>query len=201
MPHFLCLDETLYDQPGNEAMKVVITPPLRSKDHQDILWAGLRSGTLVTSGSDHCAFPYEDKIRLFESRGSVFPMIPHGAPGIETRVPLLFSEGVSKGRISLSKFVKITSTNPARIAGIYPEKGTLAIGSDADITIIDPDKEVTISTKTLHGKTDYTPFDGWKLIGYPIATVSRGKVLVENGEFVGQKGSGKFLHRKPFEIF
>ena len=128
-------------------------------------------------------------------------MIPHGAPGIETRVPLLFSEGVSKGRISLSKFVEITSTNPARIAGIFPEKGALAIGSDADITIIDPDKEVTISTNTLHGKTDYTPFDGWKLKGYPIATLSRGKVLVENGEFVGQEGSGKFLHRKPFEVF
>ena len=201
MPHFLLLDETAYHQPGNEAMKVVITPPLRSKEHQEVLWAGLRSGAIVTSGSDHCAFPFKDKIRLFETRGSVFPKIPHGAPGIETRLPLLFSEGVGKGRISLSKFVEISSTNPARLAGCYPEKGTLGVGSDADIVIIDPEKKVTISKDMLHGKTDYTPFEGWKLKGYPVMTLSRGKILVQDGEFVGQQGHGKFLHRKPFEVF
>jgi dihydropyrimidinase len=201
MPHFLLLDESAYDQPGNEAMKVVITPPLRAKEHQEVLWENLRSGALVTVGSDHCAFPFKDKIRLFETRGSVFPKIPHGAPGIETRLPLLFSEGVGKGRISLSKFVEISSTNPAKIAGVYPEKGTLAVGSDADIVIIDPEKEVTISADMLHGKTDYTPFEGWKLKGYPVATLSRGKLIVQNGEFVGEQGHGKFLHRKPFEVF
>ena len=201
MPHFLLLDDSEYDKPGYEAMKVVITPPLRPKDHQSVLWAGLRSGALVTSGSDHCAFPYKDKVRLFESRGSVFPMIPHGAPGIETRVPLLFSEGVGKGRLSLEKFVEIVSTNPARIAGLYPRKGTLAVGSDADIVLMDPEKDVTISASMLHGKTDYTPFEGWKLKGYPVLTMVRGKVVVRDGECVMDPGYGQFMLRKPFNPF
>lgn len=201
MPHFLLLDESEYRKPGYEPMKAVITPPLRSKDHQEILWAGLRSGTLSTVGSDHCAFPYKDKIRLFETRGSIFPMIPHGAPGIETRVPLLFSEGVNKGRISLAKFVEVMSTNPARLAGLYPQKGTLAVGSDADIVIYDPQKEMTLSQNLLHGNTDYTPYEGWKLKGFPYMTISRGEVLVENGLFVGPNGHGEYLKRHEFEPF
>jgi dihydropyrimidinase len=201
MPHFLLLDESEYKKPGYEAMKAVITPPLRDKSHQEILWAGLRTGTLSTVGSDHCAFPYKDKIRLFETRGSVFPMIPHGAPGIETRVPLLFSEGVGRGRISLTKFVEIISTNPARLAGVYPKKGTLAVGSDADIVIFDPNREETISQTMLHGNTDYTPYEGWKLKGFPCMTISRGKVLIENGEFVGKHGHGEYLKRDEFEPF
>jgi dihydropyrimidinase len=201
MPHFLLLDESYYDQPGYGAMKFVITPPLRPKEHQDILWANLRSGTLQTVGSDHCAFPYKDKVRLYETRGSVFTMIPHGAPGIETRVPLLFSEGVSKGRISLPRFVEVVSTNPAKLVGLYPQKGTLSIGSDADIMIIDPEKEVTISRDMLHGNTDYTPYEGWKLKGYPVTTISRGNVLVQDGRVVASPGAGKFLKRGPFIPF
>lgn len=201
MPHFLLLDETEYDKPGYESMKVVITPPLRPKFHQDTLWSSLRTGALETLGSDHCAFPFKDKIRLYETRGSTFNMIPHGAPGIETRVPLLFSEGVSKGRISINRFVELVATNPARLAGLYPRKGTLAIGSDADIMIIDPEKDVEISQKMLHGKTDYTPFEGWKLKGYPITTISRGNVLVRDGEFVSEPGVGKFLKRDKFSPF
>jgi dihydropyrimidinase len=201
MPHFLLLDDTEYNRSGYEGMKYVITPPLRPKDHQEILWACLRSGVLATVGSDHCAFPYKDKIRLFETRGSVFPMIPHGAPGIETRLPLIFSEGVSKGRISLTKFVEVVSTNPAKFAGLYPKKGSLAIGSDADITIIDPEKEIALSREFLHGNTDYTPFDGWKLKGYPVTTISRGSVLVRDGEFVAQPGIGQYLKREKFTPF
>ena len=177
MPHFLLLDESEYDRPGYEGMKYVITPPLRPKENQEPLWANLRNNTLVTVGSDHCAFPYKDKIRLFETRGSVFQKIPHGAPGIETRVPLIFSEGVSKGRLSLTRFVDVVATNPAKLVGLYPKKGVLAVGSDADIMIIDPQKEVTISQEMLHGKTDYTPFEGWKLQGYPVTSISRGQVL------------------------
>jgi dihydropyrimidinase len=201
MPHFLLLDNSEYQRPGYEGMKYVITPPLRSKEHQEILWANLRSGALSTVGSDHCAFPYKDKIRLFETRGAVFPMIPHGAPGIETRIPLLFSEGVSKGRLSLTRFVEVVSTNPAKFAGLYPQKGTLGIGSDADIVIIDPEKEVVISQKMLHGNTDYTPFEGWKVKGYPVMTISHGSVLIRDGEFVSKPGVGQFLKRKPFEVF
>ena len=201
MPHFLLLDNSLYDLPGYEGMKYVITPPLRPKEHQDILWANLSAGNLATIGSDHCAFPYKDKIRLYESHGSVFQMIPHGAPGIETRVPLIFSEGVSKGRISMSKFVEVVATNPAKLAGLYPRKGTLAIGSDADIVLIDPKKEVTIRCENLHGKTDYTPFEGWNLAGYPVMTMSRGQVLVRNGELIARPGVGQFLIRDVFKPF
>jgi dihydropyrimidinase len=201
MPHFLLLDDREYQRPGYEGMKFVITPPLRPKLHQEILWANLRSGALVSVGSDHCAFPYKDKIRLYETRGAVFPKIPHGAPGIETRVPLLYSEGVHKGRISLTKFVEVVATNPARLVGLYPRKGTLQVGCDADIMIIDPKKEVTLSIEMLHGNTDYTPFEGWKLKGYPVMTISRGVVLTRDGEFVARPGVGEFLLRDKFKPF
>ncbi|HUI87194.1 MAG TPA: dihydropyrimidinase [Anaerolineales bacterium] len=201
MPHFLLLDESCYQEPGYNSMKYVITPPLRNQEHHETLWASLRSGALVTVGSDHCAFPLKDKIRLYETRGSVFPMIPHGAPGIETRVPLIFSEGVGKGRISLTRFVEVVSTNPAKLVGLYPQKGTLSVGSDADIMIIDPKKEVTISQKMLHGNTDYTAFEGWKLKGYPVATLGRGQMLFQNGEIIAKPGAGKFLKRGPFTPF
>lgn len=194
-PHFLCLDDSVYEDPAMR-MNFIMTPPLRPKDHQEALWRGLRTGAIATVGSDHCAFPRKDKIRLYETRGSTFTMIPHGLPGIETRVPLMFSEGVSKGRISLSKFVEVTATNPARLAGIYPRKGTIAVGSDADITIIDPKKEVKLSNRMLHGNTDYTPFEGWKLKGYPVTTISRGEMLVEEGELVGERGHGEFLAKR-----
>jgi len=201
MPHFLLLDELEYDKPGYESMKVVITPPLREKDNHTTLWASLRSGTLSTVGSDHCAFPYKDKVRLYETRGATFNMIPHGAPGIETRLPLIFSEGVSKDRLDVNRFVEVVSTNPAKLAGLYPRKGTLAVGSDADITIIDPEKEVTISVEALHGKTDYTPFEGWNLKGFPVTTISRGSILIEDGELKAEPGTGKYLKRDKFKPF
>jgi dihydropyrimidinase len=201
MPHFLLLDETRYAAPGYEAMKVVITPPLRAKEHQAALWAALRAGVLATVGSDHCAFPYQDKVRLFETRGAVFPMIPHGAPGIETRLPLLFSEGVSAGRLSLTRFVEVIAANPARLAGLYPRKGSLAVGADADVVLVDPQRRVTLSQRHLHGRTDYTPFEGWQLTGYPTLTLSRGKVVVRDGAFVGQAGHGQFLKRDAFKPF
>ena len=201
MPHFLCLDESEYQKPGYEPMKVVITPPLRSKENQSALWDGLQSGVISTIGSDHCAFPFKDKIRLYETRGSVFPMIPHGAPGIETQLPVIFSEGVCKNRISLSKFVEVISTNPARLTGMYPQKGTIAVGSDADLVMVDPRKEIIVSNKNLHGRTDYTPFEGWSLLGSVETTISRGKVIIDNGEFFGESGCGKFIRRNEFKPF
>jgi dihydropyrimidinase len=201
MPHFLCLDDSEYERPGDEGMKVVITPPLRPKEHQELLWAGLRSGALSTVGSDHCAFPYKDKIRLYETRGHKINMIPHGAPGIETRVPLLFSEGAQKGRIPLTKFVEVVATNPAKLVGLYPRKGTLAVGSDADIMILDPEKEVVIGRDKLHGNTDYTPFEGRSVKGYPVCTISRGTVLVQDGQVKVTPGHGEFLTRETFKPF
>jgi dihydropyrimidinase len=182
-------------------MKGVCTPPLRPRENQKALWSGLRSGALSTIGCDHCAFPYKDKIRLFETRDKRIDMIPHGAPGIETRIPLLFSEGVNKGRISVTKFVEVSATNPAKLVGLYPQKGTLAIGSDADIMILDPEKEVTITQEGLHSNTDFTPYEGWKVKGYPITTISRGTVLVQNCKLVAEAGHGRFLKRKRFEVF
>lgn len=201
MPHYLCLDNSEYLKPGYEAMKVVITPPIRSKDHQDVLWEGLQTGALETIGSDHCAFPYKDKVRLYEEFDKKFNKVPHGAPGIETRMPIAFSEGVLKGRITLNRFVAITAANPAKLAGLYPEKGTLAIGSDADITIIDPEVEKMISVDMLHGKTDFTPFEGFKVKGWPIITMSRGNILIQDDKVVTKPGCGKVLKRKKFEAF
>lgn len=201
MPHYLCLDDGDYLKPGYEAMKVVITPPLRPKDHQEVLWEGLRNGTLSVIGSDHCAFPFKDKIRLYEANGKLFHNIPHGAPGIETRMPVLFSEGVMKGRISLTRFVKAMATNPSKIAGLYPRKGTLAIGSDADVTIFDPEKELTLSVELLHGKTDYTPFEGLRLKGWPVLTMCRGEILVQDNEIKAKPGYGEILKRDKFKPF
>jgi dihydropyrimidinase len=201
MPHYLCLDESAYNKPGYEGMKAVCTPPYRPKEHHKALWAGLRSGALSTVGCDHCAFPYKDKIRLFETRDKRIDMIPHGAPGIETRIPILFSEGVTNGRISVTKFVEVSATNPAKLVGLYPQKGTLAIGSDADIMILDPEKEATITSDNLHSNTDFTPFEGWQVKGYPITTISRGTILVQDCELVAEAGHGKFLKRKKFEVF
>lgn len=201
MPHYMSLDESEYLKPGYEPMKVVITPPLRAKEHQEVLWDGIRGGAISVMGSDHCAFPFKDKSRLYEEYDKKFNKIPHGAPGIETRLPVIFSEGVMKGRISLTKFVEIMSSNPARIAGLYPRKGTLAIGSDADITIIDPEKEKVVSVSNLHGKTDYTPFEGFSVKGWPVLTMCRGNILIENDEVVAKPGSGQCLKRDKFTPF
>ena len=128
MPHFLLLDDSEYNRPGYEGMKYVITPPLRPKGHQETLWANLRNNTLVTVGSDHCAFPYKDKIRLFETRGSIFQKIPHGAPGIETRVPLIFSEGVSKGRISLTTLCGCGRHQSGQTGWFVSQEGRSGVG-------------------------------------------------------------------------
>lgn len=197
-PHFLLLDKSKYDLPGFEPAKWVITPPLREAKDQNALWHALGCGAISTVGSDHCAFPLEDKERIGKEK---FTMIPHGTPGIETRVPLLFSEGVVKRRISLNKFVEIVCTNPAKVAGLYPQKGNLAVNFDADIMIIDPQKKVVITNDILHSKTGFTPYEGWEVQGYPTYTISRGKILVENGQLLAEKGQGRLVKRKAFRPF
>lgn len=197
-PHFLILDEKVYDQPIEEAAKYVVTPPIRTQEHRDALWDAMRAGTVSLVSSDHCAFSIKEKLRLGTG---AFNKIPHGAPGIETRVPLLFSEGVMKERITPNKFVELVSTNPAKIAGLYPAKGTIAVGSDADLLIMDAEKEHTISVDTLHGVCDFTPFEGYKTKGWIDTVVSRGTIVIEDDELKAEPGTGKLVKRNKFKAF
>lgn len=192
-PQYLVLDDSKY---LFEGAKYIMSPPLRKIEDNEALWKGLKDGTISTVATDHCPFFYESEKKSAEND---FIKCPNGIPGVEVRIPIMFSEGVMKGRISLNKFVEVTSTNPAKLFGIYPKKGEIEIGSDGDLVIIDPEKEVTLSKKILHENVDYTPYEGIKIKGYPVITISRGKVIVKDNEFYGTRGYGKFLKReKPF---
>ncbi|MGB9879979.1 MAG: dihydropyrimidinase [Anaerolineae bacterium] len=194
-PQYLLLSQEDYERPGFEGAKFVLSPPLRDKSNWDVLWSALASGELQVVSTDHCPWYYETQKVL--GRDS-FAKIPNGAPGIETRVPLLFSEGVGKGRLSLQRFVEICATAPAKLFGLYPRKGTVAVGSDADLVIYDPGKEVTLSYKTLHQRVDYCPYEGHVVRGYPRTVLLRGQVIVEDGQFVGRTGQGQFIPRRAF---
>lgn len=192
-PQYLLLDEEKYKEPNNEGLKYIMSPPLRKKQDQEKLWKGIKDGYIQTVATDHCPFDFNGEKQLGKDD---FTKCPNGAPGIETRIPLLYSEGVAKGRISINKFVEVTATNPSKIFGLYPKKGTIAIGSDADIVLIDPNKEVTLSKELLHENVDYTPYEGMKLNGYPVLTLVRGKIVAKDNKFVGRKGYGKFIKRQ-----
>jgi dihydropyrimidinase len=191
-PQYLFLDDEKYNEPNNEGLKYIMSPPLRKKQDQEKLWKGISDGFIQVVATDHCPFDFNGDKQLGKYD---FTKCPNGAPGIETRVPLLFSEGVSKGRISINKFVEVISTNPAKIFGLYPKKGTIAVGSDADIVLIDPNKEVIMSKEILHENVDYTPYEGMRLKGYPVLTLVRGKVVSKENKFVGEKGYGEFIKR------
>jgi len=193
-PQYLYLDDSLYDRPGFEGAKWVMTPPLRPKWHQEKLWEGLRRDHLQVVSTDHCPFCFKEQKEMGVGD---FTKIPNGAPGIETRLMLLH-EGVRKGRITLNRFVQLVSTAPAKMFGLYPRKGTIAVGSDADIVIFDPNKEVVLSAKTHHMKVDYNPFEGTRIVGAPSAVLVRGKPVIEGDKFVGRVGSGQFLKRETF---
>lgn len=194
-PQYLLLSQDDYERPGFEGAKFVLSPPLRDKSNWDVLWSALADGELQVVSTDHCPWYYEtQKVR---GRNS-FAEIPNGAPGIETRVPLLFSEGVGKGRLSLQRFVEVCATAPAKLFGLYPRKGTIAVGSDADLVIYDPDKEVTLSHQMLHQRVDYCPYEGHIVRGYPRTVLLRGQVIVEDGHFIGHTGQGQFIPRKAF---
>ncbi len=191
-PQYLLLDESLYDLPNHEGLKYIMSPPLRARENQAYLWECLRDGTLQTVGTDHCSFDFSgDKQRGRDD----FTKCPNGAPGVEARVPLLYSEGVVKGRLPLDTFVRAISTNPAKIFGMYPQKGVLAEGSDADIVMIDPEKTVTITAAALHENVDYTPYEGFEVKGWPVMTMVRGTVVTENGRLLVEPGFGRFIHR------
>ncbi len=197
-PHFLILDEKVYDQPIEEAAKYVVTPPIRSREHRDALWNAISSGGISLISSDHCAFSLKEKLRLGTG---AFNKIPHGAPGIETRLPLIFSEGVCRQRITMEKLVEMLCTNPAKIAGMYPKKGIVAVGSDADITIIDPDASSVISTSTMRGICDFSPFEGHKVCGKVWKVIAGGSVIVNDGCLQAEPGRGKLVIRERFKPF
>lgn len=196
-PQYLILDESCYSLPENEGLKYICSPPIREKGHQEKLWEGIREGYIQTVATDHCSFNFlEQKVMGKDD----FRKCPNGLPGVETRIPLIFSEGVSKGRIDINRFVEIVSTNPAKLFGIYPQKGCIQVGSDADLVVIDPNIRKKITKEDLHENTDYTPFEGIEVVGYPVMTISRGEIIVENNKFIGKKGRGKFLKRKKFSL-
>lgn len=187
---YLMLDASLYEN-GFEGAKWVMSPPLREKKDQTALWAGINQGLVQVVGTDHCPFLWEQK-QLGEAD---FSKIPNGHPAIEHRMELLYSEGVHKRKISLTKYVEVAATNAAKIFGMYPRKGTLSIGSDADIVIFDPQKEHTISAATHHMNCDYSAYEGQKVTGKTEIVILRGKVAIENGECQLAPGFGQFIPR------
>jgi dihydropyrimidinase len=188
---YLVLDASLYEK-DFEGAKWVMSPPLREKKDRAALWAGINAGLLQVVATDHCPFMWEQK-KMGEKD---FSKIPNGHPAIEHRVELLFSEGVKTGKISLNKFVEVTSTNAAKIFGMFPQKGSIAIGSDADLILFDPNEKHTISAKTHHMNCDYSAYEGWEVTGKTKTVLLRGKKVISDNEVLVEKGCGKFQKRK-----
>jgi dihydropyrimidinase len=195
-PQYLFLSYEDYERPGFEGAKYVMSPPLRESWNQDALWKGLSKNDLQVVSTDHCPFCMNEPPQK-QLGADDFSKIPNGAPGIETRLMLLWDGGVRAGRIDPHRFVEITSTNPAKMFGLWPRKGALAVGSDGDMVIWDPDKEVTLSAKTHHMRVDYNPYEGRVIKGAPAVVLSRGEVIVQDGKFTGARGRGKFVKRDP----
>ena len=191
---YLLLDASLYER--EDGAKWVMSPPLREKKDQAQLWAGIEQGSLQVVATDHCPFKWEQKLMGKDD----FSKIPNGHPAIEHRMELLFSEGVRTGKISLNKYVEVTSTNAAKIFGMFPRKGTLSIGADADIIVFDPNEKHTISAKTHHHNTDYSAYEGWEVTGKCKTVILRGRVAVEDGKMHLEKGYGQFLHRNKTSL-
>jgi dihydropyrimidinase len=189
-----------FDETGG---KYVCSPPPRDRDGWEAIWEGLRTGVFQTFSSDHCPFVYDSPEGKLNPKGKQsFRYVPNGIPGVETRLPILFSEGVSKGRITLEQFVALTSTNHAKIYGLYPQKGSIAVGADADLVLWDANRTVTISQDLLHHGADYTPWEGYEVKGWPVKTILRGDVVFDDGKVVGQPGGGRFLKRalSPYAV-
>ncbi|MBR4576812.1 MAG: dihydropyrimidinase [Clostridia bacterium] len=190
-PQYLLLDEKLYNDP-QEGLKAVMAPPLRRQADRDALWQALAENETDTVATDHCPFTFAGQ----KQQGAEdFTKCPSGAPGVEERLILLYSEGVVKGRITLPQMVKYACTNPARVAGLYPRKGTVETGADADLVLLDPEKEWTMTTGRLHGKADYTCYEGMKIRGAVERVILRGKTIVLNGNYIGTRGDGLYLRR------
>ena len=192
-PQYLFLSYDNYEEPGFEGAKYVMSPPLRDKAKQDQLWRGLAFNDLQAISTDHCPFCFNEGKQLGVDD---FSKIPNGAPGVETRMSLTYDGGVAAGRISVNRWVELTSTSPAKLFGLFPKKGTIAPGSDADIVIFDPDAHQVLGHKTLHMNVDYNPYEGRRVRGVTETVLSRGEVIVEGGNFVGRAGRGQYQERK-----
>lgn len=195
-PQYLFLTEDDMDREAMEGAKYVCSPPPRTTEHQEACWEGLQHGIFQVFSSDHCPYRFAEDGKLVPAGKRSFRWVPNGIPGIETRLPLLFSEGVNKGRIDLHQFVALTATNHAKTYGLFPRKGTIAIGSDADIVLWDPTVKKTIHQEALHHNCDYTPYEGFEVTGWPITTIVRGRTVVENGTLVDEHASGQYLERE-----
>jgi dihydropyrimidinase len=194
-PQYLYLSIENFDVPGFEGAKYVFTPPLREKWHQEKLWQGLKRDHLQVVSTDHCPFCFKEQKELGRDD---FTKIPNGGPGIEHRMSLIYSGGVAQRRFSVNRFVELVSTAPAKLFGLYPRKGTIVVGGDADLVIFDPDRKHTISAQNHHMRVDYSMFEGIQVTGMPDTVLSRGRVLVEGGKFLGRPGWGEFLKRAAF---
>jgi dihydropyrimidinase len=194
-PQYLFLDYSLYEREGFEGAKWVMTPPLREKWNQDKLWQGLRGNDLQVISTDHCPFCFKEQKELGRDD---FTKIPNGGPGVEHRMSLIYNGGVVEERISLNRFVELTSTAAAKLFGLFPRKGTIAVGSDADIVIFDPSEEMTISASTHHMNVDYSAYEGMKVRGVTRTVLSRGRVIIEDGKYTGRAGDGEFIRRSTF---
>lgn len=191
-PQYLLLSQDELARPNFEGAKYVFTPPLRPKEHQPKLWEGLKHDHLQVVSTDHCPFCFKDQKILGKDD---FTKIPNGGPGIENRLQLIYHHGVNEGKLSLNRFVELTSTTPARIFGMYPRKGEIAPGSDADLVIWDPEAPLTISARTHHMNVDYSMFEGFQVRGNERMVISRGEVIVDGDKFLGKPGRGQFLKR------
>lgn len=194
-PQYLLLSIDDLRRPDFEGAKYVFTPPLREKWHQEKLWEGLRKNTLQVVSTDHCPFCFKEQKEM--GRNS-FAKIPNGGPGVENRLQLLFHHGVNQKRITLNRWVEIVSTTPAKMFGLYPRKGTIAVGSDADLVLWNPNTEHTISASTHHMRVDYSMFEGFKVKGNAETVLSRGEVVVEKGQWFGKAGRGTFIKRDTY---
>lgn len=193
-PQYLLLDSRYYLRP--DGLKFILSPPLRDYPELDKLWVGLSDGSIDTVATDHCTFPYSQRIAMGSED---FTRCPNGLPGVENRMALLFSEGVMKGRITAQRFVELTSARPAQLFGLWPNKGRLAPGSDADLVLFDPNASYVIRHQDLHDNVDYSPYEDFHCQGFPVMTLSRGEVICRDGQFQGVRGRGRFIHRKPFQ--
>lgn len=188
-PHYLYFTKDVYDRP--DGRNFVCSPPMKGQESQDALWAGIKRGDINTVATDHCPFQSTEK----DWGKDNFTKIPNGCMGTENLYPFMFSEGFKKRGLTINRVVELVSTNPAKIFGCFPQKGTIAVGSDADIAIFDPNKNVTITKDLMHSDCDYTIWEGVEMQGYPVMTFSRGRKVFDNGTFVGEKGWGKFVKR------
>jgi len=192
-PQYLFLTADDIAKPGMEGAKFCCSPPPRDHAAQESVWTGLRNGTFQVFSSDHAPYRFDGSGKLPKGDKTTFKEIANGVPGIELRLPLLFSEGVGQGRLDLNAFVALTATNHAKLYGLYPRKGTIAVGSDADIAIWDPEREITVIAGMLHDNVGYTPYEGRRLRGWPVTVISRGRIVVEDGKLAAARGSGAFL--------